>query len=85
MPSSADWITSCGAAEMTKNENRWPSMPRSQEIDERGDVAPQPDAPAGLLEVLATHAAELRVVTNQIGQLPALLDQVAPRQARTFS
>ena len=51
-----------------------------QQIDERRDVAPQPDAPAGLLEVLAPDAAELRVVTNQIGQLPALLDQIASRE-----
>ena len=52
-----------------------------QQIDERGDMAPKPDAPASLLEVLTTDAAELRIVTNQIGQFPALLDQIAPREA----
>ncbi len=79
-PASADWITSLGAAEITKNENRWPSTPRVEKVDERLDVAAQPNAPSGLLEVLAPHAPELRVVTNQVRQLAPLLDQVAPGQ-----
>ena len=33
-------------------------------------------------QVLAPHAAELRIVTNQVGELAALLHEVAPRQAR---
>jgi hypothetical protein len=52
-----------------------------QQIDERGDMASKPDAPASLLEVLTTDSAEIRIVTNQIGQFPALLDQIAPRES----
>src|SRR5574339_214952 len=40
-----------------------------EEIDERRDAAAQAHAPARLLEVLATHAAKLRIVTNQVGEL----------------
>ena len=51
-----------------------------EEVDERRDVAAQPHAPAGLLEVLAPHAAKLRVVANQVGELAALLHEVAARE-----
>ena len=51
-----------------------------EKVDERRDVAAQPHAPAGFLEVLAPHAAELRIVANQVGELAALLDEVAPGQ-----
>ena len=44
--------------------------------------AAQPDAAARLDQVLAAHAAELRVVPDQVGQLAALLDEVAGREAR---
>ena len=33
------------------------------------------------VEMLAPHAAELRIVTNQIGELASLLNEVAPREA----
>ena len=49
---------------------------------ERCDVLLQPDALADLDEVLPPHAAVLRVVQEQVGQLAALLHQVEPRQAR---
>ena len=67
---------------MTKNEKRVPVDATREELDERRDVAPQPHATARLLEVLAPHAAELRIVANQICQLAALLHEVAPRKAR---
>ena len=52
-----------------------------EEVDQRRDVAAQPDPPPGLDQVLAPDAAELGVVTDQVGQLAALLHQVAARQA----
>ena len=51
-----------------------------EKVHERGDVAAQPDAPAGFDEVLAAHAPELRIVANQVRQLAALLHEVARRQ-----
>ena len=81
MPSSADWITSRGAAEMTKNENRKPVEPALQKLDQRRNVVAQPHPPAGLDQMLAADAAELGIVTNQIGQLAALLHEVAAGQA----
>ena len=74
-------MTSRGAAEITKNENRWPSKPAIEEVDQRRDVVPQPDQPARLDQVLTPDAAELGVVPNQVGQLAALLHEIAPRQA----
>ena len=44
----------------------------------------QPDAPAGLLEMLATHAAELRIVADQVRELAPLLHQVAAGEAVDF-
>ena len=52
-----------------------------EELDQRRDVAPQPDQPARLDQVLAPDAAELGVVPNQVGQLATLLHEIAPRQA----
>ena len=68
-----------GAAEITKKEKRWPSSP-ARAVDERRDVLRSRTAPPGLLEVLAPHAAELGIVTNQVGQLAALLHQVVAGQ-----
>ena len=51
-----------------------------EKVDERRDVAAQAHAAPGLVEVLAPDAAELRIVTNQVGELAALLDQVAAGQ-----
>ena len=48
-----------------------------EKTDQRRDVAAEPYAAARLFEVLATHAAKLRVVTNEVGQLAALLHEVA--------
>ena len=53
-----------------------------EELDQRRNVAAQPDPPAGLLEVLAADAAELGIVADQVGQLPALLHQVARAPGR---
>ena len=69
-------MTSCGAAEMTKNENRAAVEPSLEELHERRNVAAQTDAAAGLFEVLAANAAKLRIVPNQVGELASLLDQV---------
>ena len=66
---------------MTKNENRHALQPAIQELDQRRNVVAQPDPPAGLHQMLAAHAAEFRVVTNQVGQLAPLLHQVAAGQA----
>ena len=52
-----------------------------QEVDERGNAAAQPDAPARLRQVLAADAPERRVVANQVRELPALVDQVARGEA----
>jgi hypothetical protein len=43
-------------------------------------VVLEPHAPPRLDEVLPAHAAELRVVPNQIRELPALMDKVAAAQ-----
>ena len=51
-----------------------------EKIDERGNVAAQPHVAPGLGQVLAPNAAELRIVTNEIGQLPTLLHQIAVRE-----
>ena len=51
-----------------------------EEVDQRRNVAAQAHAAAGLFEVLATHATELRVVPNEVGELAALLHEVAARQ-----
>jgi len=48
-----------------------------QQIDQRRNVAAQANPPAGFLQVLATDAAELGIVADQIRQLPTLLDQIA--------
>ena len=77
-------MTSRGAAEMTKNENRCPSTPRVEKIDQRRDVAAEPHAATGLFEVLTTHAAKLRIVTNEVGQLAALLHEVAAGKPADF-
>ena len=53
-----------------------------QEFDEGLEAAFQAHAPAGFDEVLAPHAAELGVVPDQVGELAALLHQVAVREAR---
>jgi hypothetical protein len=52
-----------------------------QELDELRDMVLEPHPPAGLDEVLPPHPPELRVVPDQIGELPALMDEVAPAQA----
>ena len=77
-------MTSRGAAEMTKNENRQPSMPAFEELDQRRNVVAQANPPAGLLEVLAAHAAELGIVAEQVGQLPSLLHEIAAASPSTF-
>ena len=50
-------------------EQYWRSDP-----DDRDD--PEPDPPARLFQVLAPHAAELRVMPQQVRELPSLLHQV---------
>ena len=54
----------------------------ARNADSAGDAALQTDPPASLDQVFVTHAAKLRVVPNEIGQLAALLDEVGQRQPR---
>ena len=51
-----------------------------EEVEQRGNVAAQPHATARLFEVLAPHAAKLRIVPNEVRQLAALLHEVAARK-----
>ena len=81
MPASADWMTSRGAAEITKNENRYAVEAALEELDQRRNVAGAAARAAGLDQVLAPDAAELGIVANQVGELAPLLDEVAPGQA----
>ena len=53
---------------------------RREDLEERVDVLLQPDALAHLGEVLLPHAPVLRVVQEQVGQLPALLHEVGARE-----
>jgi hypothetical protein len=55
--------------------------PACEDVDERRDVAAKTDAAAGLLEMLAAHAAELRIVPDEIRELAPLLYQIAAREA----
>ena len=48
-----------------------------EEIDELRNVVLQPDAAAGLDQVLAPDAAKLRIVPDQIRELSALMDEIA--------
>ena len=52
-----------------------------EHVDERGDVAAQPDPAPCLFEVLAAHAAKLRVVADEICELAALMHEVAASEA----
>ena len=52
-----------------------------EDAREKCDVVFQADALAGLNEMIAADAAEIRVVENQIAKLRALLDEVHLRQA----
>ena len=61
-----------------------PVDPARHEFDQRRNVVAQADAPAGLLEMLATHPAELGVVADQVGQFAPLLHQVRARQPVDF-
>ena len=56
-------------------------MPSSRQPAQQRDVPLEPYAPAGLLQVLATHAAQRGVVQDQVGQLTPLLHQVDAGQA----
>jgi hypothetical protein len=51
------------------------------QLRQQADVLLQADALAGFDEVRAAHAAEFRVVQQQIGQLAALLHHVDAGQA----
>src|SRR5690606_33622073 len=57
---------------------------RGEQVHEVPDITLQPDAPAGLDEVLAPDTPELRVVAEQVGQLAALLDEIAARETGYF-
>jgi hypothetical protein len=41
----------------------------------------QANSPAGFYEVLATHAAKIRIMENQIAELGTLLNEVDVRKA----
>ena len=53
----------------------------AQELGQQIDVLLEAHALAGFDEVLTAHAAEFRVVAEQVGQLRTLLDQVDGGQA----
>lgn len=81
MPSSADWMISCGAVEMTL---KWKLVAFGQIIEstrEEGDVVLQANAFAGFDEVFAANPAEIRVVENEIAELCALLKEVHARKS----
>ena len=80
MPSSADWITSSGAAEMTLKVNSWPSMPASSMRVSTSMLCFRRMRLPDFDEVLAAHLAVLGIVEQQIGQLGALLHEVGARQ-----
>ena len=48
---------------------------------EQRDVMLQANSPAGLHEVLAAHAAKIRIMENQIAELRTLLNEVDVRKA----
>src|SRR5205814_9156244 len=56
-------------------------QPAVQQLHQQRDVLAQPHAAPRLHEVLAAHAPELRVVANEVGQLSALLHEVARGEA----
>ncbi len=74
MPSSADWITSCGAAETTRTRSG--AVEIRQQLRKQPDILLQADAFSGLNQMLFPHAAILWIVQQQIGEFPALLHQV---------
>ena len=55
-----------------------------KELDERGDVVPQPYAPPGFLEMLTPHTAKLGIVPNEVRKLSTLLHQIAAREPFDF-
>jgi hypothetical protein len=58
-----------------------PVQSAGEEVDERLDAAAQPDAPAGLGQMLGPDAAKRGIVPDQIRKLPSLMDQVARGKA----
>ena len=52
------------------------------EFNQRGNRTLETNATARLHEVFPANAAKFRIVTNQIGELAALLYQIAPCKAR---
>ena len=57
-------------------------MPRSRNSTKGAQALLQPHALAGFDEVLAAYAAKFGVVPDQVGELAALLHEVAGREAR---
>jgi hypothetical protein len=47
------------------------------EIDQGRDRVLQPDAAAGLLQMLAAHTSEFRIMADQVGEFTALLNEMA--------
>ena len=74
-------MISWGAAEITLKLNLCPSPRLSRNSCEQRDVVLQANSPAGLHEVLAAHAAKIRIMENQIAQLRTLLNEVDVRKA----
>src|SRR5512144_2939605 len=52
-----------------------------EQLRELADVVFEPDVPPDFYEVVTAHAAELRVVAEQICELSTLLHEVEARQA----
>ena len=56
--------------------------PLAQNGDEQLDVRLQPDALAGFHQMLPAHAAEFRIVQNQVRELASLLHEPRARHPR---
>jgi MFS superfamily sulfate permease-like transporter len=68
-------MISWGAAEITLKLNLCPSTKLSSTCEERYIIL-QANSPARLHEVLATHAAKIWIVENQVAELRTLLIEV---------
>jgi hypothetical protein len=68
------------------DEKRKPVVvePSVQEVDESRDVFSETHPPTGFNQMFLTNAPEFRVVTNQVRELTALLDQVGPGEPVDF-
>src|SRR6202042_3822660 len=59
-------------------------QPALQKIQQRRQAGLEAHATAGLDQMLAPYAAKVRVMTDEIGELPALLHEIAACQSLLF-